>query len=177
MFGAIAGRAVCVRALLRPAFVPVTIAFAYYAAAEAAFLIGTLSDRIFAPFWPPNAILFCALLLTPREKWWAIIAAALPAHVLAELQVGMSFLQLLLAFLTNCALAIANAVAVRALLRGPPWFGSLQKAGLYMVATAVVNPALIALGGGFVPILGGSSLADYPYFVGSWYFGSALAAL
>ncbi len=40
---------------------PVLVAVAYFLAAEAAFFIGTLSDRIFAPFWPPNIVLFCAL--------------------------------------------------------------------------------------------------------------------
>src|SRR4029453_5483507 len=45
-----------VRNLLVPAFV----AIAYYLGALAAFTIGTLTDRIFAPFWPPNVVLFCA---------------------------------------------------------------------------------------------------------------------
>ena len=42
---------------------PIIVAVAYFIGAEIAFLIGTLSDRIFAPFWPPNVVLFCALLL------------------------------------------------------------------------------------------------------------------
>ncbi len=32
------------------------VAIAYYIGAELAFLIGTLSDKIFAPFWPPNVV-------------------------------------------------------------------------------------------------------------------------
>src|SRR5215469_18458782 len=64
------------------------VSIAYYLGARAAFSIGTLSDRIFAPFWPPNVILFCALLLAPRRHWWVYIAAAFPAHVAAELRVG-----------------------------------------------------------------------------------------
>ena len=35
---------------------PLIAAIAYLAGAESAFLVGTLSDRIFAPFWPPNVI-------------------------------------------------------------------------------------------------------------------------
>ena len=45
------------------------VAIAYYLGAEIAFLIGTLSDKIFAPFWPPNIVLFCALLITPPRQW------------------------------------------------------------------------------------------------------------
>ena len=44
---------------------PLIAALAYYLGAEAAFFVGTLSDKIFAPFWPPNIVLFCALLLSP----------------------------------------------------------------------------------------------------------------
>ena len=47
----------------------VIVAIAYYLGAEIAFLIGTLSDRIFAPFWPPNIVLFCVLLVTPPRQW------------------------------------------------------------------------------------------------------------
>jgi signal transduction histidine kinase len=155
---------------------PVVVAIAYYASAHAAFLIGTLSDRIFAPFWPPNAVLFCALVLTPARRWWAIIGAVLPAHVLAELHVSMPALAILLAFVTNCAVAAANAVVLR-WLSGPPWFGSIRKAAIYIAATAGVNPAITSLAGAFVPILGGASVSDYPYYWATWYVGNALACL
>src|SRR5262249_57356789 len=90
----------------------VIVALAYYLGAEFAFWIGTLSDRIFAPFWPPNVVLFCALLVTPLRQWWIFILAAFPAHIAAELQVGMPTGQLLVAFATNCAVAMINAFAV-----------------------------------------------------------------
>ena len=94
----------------------IVVAIAYYIGAEIAFWIGTLSDRIFAPFWPPNIVLFCALLITPPRQWWIYILAAFPAHVAAELRVGMPTGQLLVAFATNCAVAIINAFAVQRLL-------------------------------------------------------------
>src|SRR6266487_2649308 len=55
---------------------PALVALIYFLGAEAAFYIGTLSDQIFALFWPPNVVLFCALLLVPRQRWWLYIAAA-----------------------------------------------------------------------------------------------------
>ena len=48
---------------------PLLVGMAYYLGAEAAFLIGTLSDKMFAPFWPPNSVLFCALALLPYQRW------------------------------------------------------------------------------------------------------------
>src|ERR1041385_6509023 len=99
---------------------PVFVAVAYYLGAEAAFAIGTLSDRIFAPFWPPNIVLFCTLLLVPKRQWWLYIAATFPAHVIAEVAVGMPLAQLLVAFASNCVVAILNAIGVRWLLKQPP---------------------------------------------------------
>src|SRR5262245_51047235 len=155
----------------------VIVAIAYYLGAEIAFLIGTLSDRIFAPFWPPNIVLFCALLITPPRQWWIYIAAALPAHVLAELRVGMPASQLIVAFVTNCLVAMLNAFAVQRLMIEPPWFGTIRKTIIYVLITAFVGPALCALGGAFVQILGGGSMSDYGLYWARWYASNALGSL
>jgi signal transduction histidine kinase len=155
----------------------ILVGLAYYLGAQAAFFIGTLSDKIFAPFWPPNVILFCALLLMPERRWWHFIAAAFPAHVAAELQVGMPWPQLMVAFVTNCMVALLGAFAVRRLLGDPPWFGNLRKTGLYILITAGVSPAVSALGGAFVPILGGGGAENYWLFWTYWYSGNALNSL
>jgi integral membrane sensor domain MASE1 len=104
---------------------PFLLALAYFLGAKAAFLIGTLSDRIFAPFWPPNVILFCTLLLVPKRRWWVYIAAALPAHVIVESTVSMPFAQVAVAFATNCVFALLTALVILRFLKQPPWFGTL----------------------------------------------------
>ena len=156
---------------------PIVVAIAYYLGAQAAFYVGTLSDRIFAPFWPPNIVLFCTLLLVPRRSWWLYIAATFPAHVIAEVAVGMPSAQLLVAFATNCTVAILNAIGVRRFLGGPPWFGTLRHASIYILITAVVSPGLSALGGAFVQILGGGSIAQYWTFWTYWYIANALGSV
>ena len=156
---------------------PVLVAIAYYLGAQAAFAIGTFSDRIFAPFWPPNIVLFCTLLLVSKRKWWLYIAATFPAHVIAEIAVGMPVAQLLVAFGTNCSLAILNAFGVQRFLREPPWFGTLWNASIYLLVTAGVGPALSAFGGAFVQILSGGHLVNYWTFWGNWYIANALASV
>lgn len=156
---------------------PALVALIYFLGAEAAFYIGTLSDRIFALFWPPNVVLFCALLIVPQRRWWLYIAAAFPAHVVAELGVGMPAPQLLVAFATNCMVALLNAYGVRRFVGDPPWFGTFQKASLYIVIAAGVSPALSALGGAFVPILGGGALSNYWTYWAHWYVANALSNL
>src|SRR3954452_10817724 len=103
------------------------LCLAYYAGAEAAFYIGTLTHQ-FAPFWPPNIILLCALLLVPQRHWWVCIAAVLPAHMAAELQVRMPALQALAAFVSNCSLAVLSAIVLRRIVAGPPWLSDRRRA-------------------------------------------------
>src|ERR1043166_3524046 len=161
----------------RPLQGPALVALAYFVGAEAAFYIGTLSDQTFALFWPPNVILFCALLLVPQRSWWLYVAAAFPAHVAAELTVGMPAPQLLVAFATNCLVVLLNAWAVRRFVGGPPWFGNWHKALRYIVITAGIGPAVAALGGAFVPIMGDGAQGDYWIFWSHWYFANALPNL
>jgi signal transduction histidine kinase len=166
-----------VRHLKMPLQGPLLVALAYLLGAEAAFYIGTLSDQIFALFWPPNVVLFCALMIVPQRDWWLYIAAAFPAHVVAELGVGMPAPQLLVAFATNCMVALLNAYAARRFVGDPPWFGNFRKASIYIVITAGIGPAVSALGGAFVPILGGGAFADYWIFWSHWYLANALPNL
>jgi signal transduction histidine kinase len=156
---------------------PLLVSVAYYLGAEAAFLIGTLSDRIFAPFWPPNAILFCALALLPYRRWPLYIMAVFPAHVIAELGVGMGWSQLVVAFVTNGIVAVLSASGLRYLLGAPPWFYSLRTAIIYVLVAIVCSPGLSALGGAFVRVTSGSDLDNYWLFWRQWYAANALGNL
>jgi signal transduction histidine kinase len=153
------------------------VAVAYFAGAETAFLIGTLSDRIFAPFWPPNIVLLCALLVVPYRRWPVYLLACLPAHIAAELGIGMNWPQLWIAFATNCAVAIINAFGVRYLVGRAPWLDTFHKALVYVLVAAVIGPAIVALGGAFVRIAGGGDLRNYWIFWEEWYAANALASV
>jgi signal transduction histidine kinase len=156
---------------------PIVVAAAYFLGAQAAFFIGTLSDKIFALFWPPNVILLCALLTAPPKAWWRYIVCAFPVHVVAELGVGMPAARLMVAFVTNCTVALLSAYAVRRFIGRPPWFGTFYKTGLYILIAGVITPSLAALGGAFVAILGGGSLSDYWLFWAHWLLANALPNL
>jgi signal transduction histidine kinase len=73
--------------------------------------------------------------------------------------------------------ALLDAYAVRRFVGEPPWFGNFRKAFLYIVIAAGLGPAVFALGGAFVPILGGGSLAEYWVFYSHWYLANALPNL
>jgi len=156
---------------------PILVGIAYYLGAKGAFLIGTLSDKIFAPFWPPNAILFCVLALMPFRRWSFYILAAVPAHVLAEATVGMGAAQMAVAFVTNCMVSVSGALALRHVLGPPPWFDSLHRAIVYVLIAVIASPSVAAFGGAFVRILGGSDFAHYWLYWGEWYMANALGNL
>lgn len=156
---------------------PLITSMAYWAGAQLAFLVGTLSDSIFAPFWPPNAILFCALLAARYADWWRFLLAVLPVHVIAELQVGMDGPQLMVAFLTNCAVAMLSAWAIKWLLGGPPWLNSFRRALIFVIVTAGIAPAFVAFWGAYVRIYGDAPSIDYWTFWLQWYLANALGNL
>ena len=117
------------------------VGIGYYLAARAGFVF-TLQPHPISTLWPPNALLMGALLVTPARAWWALLAAALPAHLLAELQSGVPPAMVLGWFASNCSEALIGAGLVRMVVRGPLDFNSLRNAGTFLVAGALVAPLL-----------------------------------
>jgi two-component system, NarL family, sensor kinase len=164
------------RPLLQPFAALLATAGAYYAGAEAAFAIGTLTQQ-FAPFWPPNVVLLCAFLMMPPRRWPAVVIACLPMHILAERGVDMPAFQLLAAFGCNVTVALLNAVALTWFLSGREWFSGLGSTVIYLNWTVVVNPALVACVAALEPILGNGSVGEYGQFWWRWYLSNALGNL
>ena len=150
---------------------------AYWIGAESAFSVGTLSDKIFAPFWPPNIVLLSAFLLVRPRWWWICILAAFPAHVIAETRIGMPISQLLVAFATNVAIALVSAAAVKVLLGDQPWFDTFRKAATFVIVVGFACPAFVSFGGAFVPILGGGEINHYWEHWVQWFASNALGNL
>src|SRR3954463_11120905 len=87
------------------------VGFSYY--------IGTLIGFAWTPigqpistFWPPNAILLAALLLTPRRTWWTFFLAVFPAHMFAQLNAGVPVWTAVGWFVSNSSEALIGAYCV-----------------------------------------------------------------
>jgi two-component system NarL family sensor kinase len=154
----------------------ILVSLSYYLAAEAAFAIGTLT-QMFAPFWPPNVVLLCTLLVVPPRKWWLFIAAVFPAHAAAELGVGMPVPQLIAAFACNVAVALLNAAGLRYFISGPVWLGSLRNVTIYVLIAVLIAPGVVALAAGLEPTFGDGQLGRYPIYWWRWYLSNALGSL
>src|SRR5262245_21896703 len=73
--------------------------------------------------------------------------------------------------------ALLNALAVRRGLGGSPSLGTYKATSIYILIAGGAGPAIAALGGAFVPILGGGALHDYWIFWSHWYLANALPNL
>ena len=125
----------------------------YYVGAKVGFALTFLPNPI-SVLWPPNSILFAALLLVPANMWWVVIAAALPAHFLAELQVGVPVSMVVSWFVSNASEALIGALSVRLLTRGPLRFGRVRDVIVFIFAASLaaflssfLDSALVVLNG------------------------------
>src|SRR5687768_15158608 len=80
----------------------VLVCIAYYVGAKLGLAL-TFQPHPVSVLWPPNAILFAALLLVHPSRWVPVLLAALPAHLLAELQGGIPLLMVLSWYVSNVA--------------------------------------------------------------------------
>ena len=60
-----------------------------------------MAPRIGAPFWLPDSVLLCALLLTPPRTWWIYLTAPLPLRLLVSMPSDVPIWFLLAAFLND----------------------------------------------------------------------------
>jgi signal transduction histidine kinase len=124
----------------RSAAIGLLVALAYYAGSQVGFLLTPGGAQI-AAFWPPNAILLAALLLTSRRIWWVLILAVFPAHLLIQLGMGVPLASALWWFVGNVGEALLGAIGVRFFKKDEPLFESVH--GLIVFLTfGVLLPTL-----------------------------------
>jgi integral membrane sensor domain MASE1 len=87
------------------------VGISYYVGTRIGFA-WTPSGQPNSTFWPPNAILLAAFLLTPRRAWWTLLLAVLPAHMFAQLQTGVPMWTAIGWFITNSVEALIGAYCI-----------------------------------------------------------------
>jgi len=76
---------------IRTSAIALLVAVSYYAGSQIGFLL-TPAQSAISTFWPPNAILLAAFLLTPPRIWWVSLLAVMPAHLAIQLRNGIPLL-------------------------------------------------------------------------------------
>jgi two-component system sensor kinase FixL len=124
---------------LRLALVAMVVAAGYYAGAQIGLAL-TFPPATTSVLWPPNAILTAALLMVRPRLWWVCLAAALPVHILLEIQSGFSARLTALLFVTNCSEALLAAIAVRIFSDAPTQFDSFRRAAAFIGGAGLLAP-------------------------------------
>ena len=135
----------------------------YYVGARIGMAL-TFAPLPMSVLWPPNSLLFAALMLTPRRWWWAVHRGAFPAHLLAELQGGVPLSMVLCWFVSNVAEALIGASLVRWLAGASPGLNSVRSVVAFCCAAALAAFLSSFLDAGLVRLVGFGS-ADFASLV------------
>ena len=143
-------------ALPRTAVAAAAVAAGYFLGSLLGLSLQFPSTQVSA-IWPPNAILLATLLVVPRRRWWIYLLAVLPAHLLAQGLMGISFTVVLINFAGNVGEALLGALAVLRLAEQPVRFDRLRTMGLILFFGGLVAPALVSFAVGGLFVLTGAS--------------------
>ena len=152
------------------------VAAGYYVASRLGFLF-TLQPHPISVLWPANSLLMAALLLAAPRTWWMFIAAALPAHLLAQLQSGVPVAMVLGWFASNCSEALLGAGLVRAVVGGPLRLDSFRNAIAFLLMCAVTAPLLSSFLDAALVKLAGWGESGYWELARLRFFSNVLAVL
>jgi len=152
------------------------VAVAYYLGAKVGFAF-TFQPHPISTLWLPNSLLLAALVLTPTSSWLLLLAAALPAHLAAELQSGVPLTMVLGWFASNCTEALIGAACIRRFCAAPLRFDSFRHVGAFLVFGAFLGPLLSSfLDAALVTAVGWGQEAYWP-LVRQRFLSNVLAAL
>ncbi|WP_175597104.1 ATP-binding protein [Peristeroidobacter soli] len=94
---------------------------------------------------PQHGVLVALLMVTPYERWWALAAAVVPAHLLAGWNSGPPVWLLTWQALFNLGLASSISTALRLLLGQRHPFDGLRDFSQYALTGAIAGPALLSV--------------------------------
>lgn len=161
---------------IRPPLVAATLGFIAFAFAYlVAYRFGqSFSPAVSAPFWFPDSVLLCALLSTPRRRWWLLLLGILPLRLLGDPQAGAPWWFLGSVYLNDCAKGVIGAWLLQKFMRDPIRLSQMRELGVYCLIAVVLLPAASALlGAASRASLGASYWASFE----QWLLGDAMANL
>jgi len=134
----------------------------------------SFSQTAASPFWFPDSVLLCALLMNKPRKWWIFVLAALPIRLFSEVAAGIPLWFLFATFALDSAKGVVTALLLRRFLGSPIRFGTVREFGIFFLFAVLLVPATSAFGGASVrSVLG----AEYWLAWSQWFLGDALAQL
>lgn len=161
--------------VLRPVFAALLISTSYYLGAKIGFLL-TFKPHPVSTLWPPNSILFAALLLCPLRWWWFILLAAFPAHLATQLNADIPLTMIMCWFVSNCSEALLGASLLRYLTKNQVTLDSIHNVAMFLLVALLAPFVSSFLDAGFV-VLNGFGTGSYWGVFRMRFFSNTLASL
>lgn len=130
--------------LLRSALAFCLFEAAYYVADRYGMSFGQASA---SPFWFPDSVLLCGLLLSRPGQWWVFIVGTMPIRLFSEGAREIPFWFLVTTFAIDSVRGLLTATALRRFLKNPIRVDTVQEFGIFCLWAVLVIPAASALAG------------------------------
>jgi two-component system, LuxR family, sensor kinase FixL len=134
----------------------------------------SFSQAAASPFWFPDSILLCALLISPPRRWWILILAILPIRLFSEVAAGIPAWFLLATSAIDSAKGIVTALVLRWLIDNPLRLKTVREFALFFLFAVLLVPAAGAFAGAAV-----RTVFDHEFWLSwqQWFLGDVLAQL
>ncbi|MEZ5831287.1 MAG: MASE1 domain-containing protein [Dongiaceae bacterium] len=127
-----------------------------------------------SPFWFPDSVLLCALLVTSPKRWWIFILLPLPIRLFSEVAQGIPLWFLLTTFWIDSAKGLIAAFALRGFVARTFRLETAREIGAFFAFAVVLVPAASAFFGATA-----RSALGHEYWQSweQWFLGDALAQM
>jgi len=102
------------------------VGFTFYLGCKLGLALATPTDKI-ATFFPANAIVLAALLLTEQRRWWAYLLVMVLADITISMEYDLLAHRVVLFSIANFLEALVAAVSLRYLLASPIKFEQISE--------------------------------------------------
>ena len=163
------------RRVLRYALAALLVGVAYYLGAKLGFALTSQRHPV-STLWPPNSILVAILVLSPRRLWWFFLLAALPAHLLVQINADIPTAMILCSFVSNCSEALIGASILRYLTKSEVRLDNTNHVWMFILA-ALLGPFLSSFLDAAFVILNQFGKSSYWAVFRMRFFSNVLATL
>jgi two-component system, LuxR family, sensor kinase FixL len=137
----------------------------------------TFEPNPVSTLWPPNAVLLAGLLLIPPRRWWVLIAAVFPVHLIAEILLGVPLAMSLCWFISNIAEALIGAALILKFTDSAPRFDRVRDLSVFLLCGVLIAPVLSSFLDAFFVAAIGWRYTEYWQIWRMRLFSNALASL
>lgn len=134
----------------------------------------SFSQACAAPFWFPDSVLLCALLLSRPRQWWLFVLAPLPIRLFVGFASNIPLWFLVGVFAIDSTKSLVTAAILRRFIKNPVRLETVREYAMFCLFAVLLIPAASALGG--AALRHSLGYAYWPAWE-QWFLGNALTHL